>query len=765
MGEIHAVLGPTNTGKTHRAIERMLEFESGMLGFPLRLLAREVYDRVCASVGRDQVALVTGEEKIVPRGARYFVCTVEAMPMSRPVEFLAVDEIQLAAHEQRGHLFTERLLDARGEKETWFLGSDSMRAVLRDLIPTSQVSTFTRLSRLTYAGAHNLPKVPPRSAIVAFSLPEVYALAERIRARRGGAAVVAGALSPRTRNAQVAMFQEGAVDYLVATDAIGMGLNLDVRHVAFASLRKFDGREVRGLDDAETAQIAGRAGRHLRDGTFGTLRPAELSESTVFHVEHHQVTPIRRVFYRASDLDFSTPGTLLESLQVPPSRGRLRPAPLADDQRALEALLGHAPELAALRHAEVRLLWDVCKIPDFRKLLFEHHVRFLAELLDELRQNDGTVRDDWLERRVAPLDDVLGEVEDLTARIAETRLYTYVANQGFAERRWVHDADIWRARTSALEDRLSDALHERLVLRFVDTTSRSILRPARGMPTRGTERRHTEPSALVDEPRLDASHPFAALLPLRRTLRDARLDSTPNLLAEPDELEWLLAQEPTALVLAAGSELQLGGRRVGRARPGLELGIPNVTVDLDLDRAERKTAERFLQDALQARTAAAFPTLFDPDPTARPAVRGARFALRRGLGLTRREGLDQLAEVASLLGPLRVGSRFVALADRDQHRAWITTLLGIAYQRTPPAPGTSALAVEFQAPRAFWEAAGFTRIGRFALPIGLAEELLAHLPDDRAHAERLARRSGIPTRELAAWLDDLRDDIGPDEPD
>ena len=611
---IHAILGPTNTGKTHRAIERMLEHGTGMLGFPLRLLAREVYDRVCARVGREDVALVTGEEKIVPRTARYFVCTVEAMPMSRTVEFLAVDEVQLAAHEQRGHLFTERILDARGTSETWFLGSDSMRAVLRDLVPTALVSTFARLSRLSYSGADNLPKVPPRSAIVAFSLPEVYALAERIRVRRGGAAVVAGALSPRTRNAQVALFQEGAVDFLVATDAIGMGLNLDVAHVAFASLRKFDGREVRALDDAETGQIAGRAGRHLRDGTFGTVRPALLDDATIFAVEQHRVAPVRKVYWRSSDLDFTSTETLLASLQVPPARPRLRAAPLADDQRALEALLARDASLGRLRGAGLHLLWDVCKIPDFRKLLFEHHVRFLADLHDELREHGGVARADWLQRRIAPLDDVLGEVDDLTARIAETRLYTYVANQGS----WVHDADTWRARTTALEDRLSDALHDKLVQRFVEGTRKSpVVRMARA--------RGKPPPVEDDAPRLDPGNPFAALLPLRRVLRDARLDSTPNLVTETDDLDWLLAQDPADLDLGEVGEIRFSGRTVGVARRGPELGAPSVTIDLLLHKDDRAAAERFVQAALRTRTAALFPRLYEPDAGDAPALRGAAF--------------------------------------------------------------------------------------------------------------------------------------------
>ncbi|HEY8946749.1 MAG TPA: helicase-related protein, partial [Polyangiaceae bacterium] len=301
-----ALLGPTNTGKTHRAVERMLEFPSGMIGLPLRLLAREIYDRVTARVGEDRVALVTGEEKRVPKRAAYWICTTEAMPLTREVDFLAVDEVQLATHDERGHVFTDRLLHARGRQESWFLGSHTMSEMVARLVPAARQERHPRLSRLTFAGKSSLGRLPPRTAVIAFSLPELYAIAGRLKALRGGVAVVLGALSPRTRNAQVGMFQAGEVDYLVATDAIGMGLNLDLNHVAFASLRKFDGRASRALDPAELAQIAGRAGRYLRDGTFGTLSPLELPSDVTALIEQHRFEPIRRVRYRNSELDFTS---------------------------------------------------------------------------------------------------------------------------------------------------------------------------------------------------------------------------------------------------------------------------------------------------------------------------------------------------------------------------------------------------------------------------------------------------------------------------
>src|SRR3954463_16598425 len=366
-----AVLGPTNTGKTHLAVERMCGHSSGLIGFPLRLLAREVYDRVVAIKGADSVALVTGEEKILPDKARWFLTTAESMPLDKEFAFVGLDEAQLGGDPGRGHIFTDRLLRARGREETMILGSEALRPMLRALTPDAEIITRPRFSTLTYAGPAKLSRLPKRSVVVAFSAEEVYAVAEMLRRLRGGAAVVMGALSPRTRNAQVAMFQAGEVDYLVATDAIGMGLNLDVTHVAFASLRKFDGRGERSLSDGELAQIAGRAGRYLRDGTFGTVAPLELGRETSQHIEQHRFELVRRVRYRNAELDYSSAAALLASLEAPPPAPHLLAVPAAVDPAALRALLAD-PEIALLakRGPGLELLWQVCQIPDFRKILF-----------------------------------------------------------------------------------------------------------------------------------------------------------------------------------------------------------------------------------------------------------------------------------------------------------------------------------------------------------------------------------------------------------
>jgi len=461
---VFALLGPTNTGKTHRAIERMLEHASGMMGLPLRLLAREVYDKVVARVGVHHVALITGEEQIVPARPAYWIATVEAMPIEKQVEFLAVDEIQLAAHDGRGHVFTARILSARGTKETWFLGASTMRGVIQQLAPTAVHIEHPRLSTLTYAGCVPLKRLPPRSAVVAFSMPHVYEIAERLRTSKGGAAVVLGALSPRTRNAQVAMFQSGEVDWLVATDAIGMGLNLQVNHVAFASLRKFDGHAARDVDDAELAQIAGRAGRWIQNGSFGSITPHELPRETITAIEQHGFAPIRRVRWRNDDLDYASLASLVASLEQPPTRHVLMPMRDADDAQALRAVMHRDEVIRRARSPEaVELLWNTCSIPDFRKLLLDVHADFVARVFVELCDR-GRLRDEWIAPAVQALDTTDGDIDALLARAAAIRTWTYVAHRSA----WLDSPRYWQERTRALEDTLSDALHERLVMRFVD---------------------------------------------------------------------------------------------------------------------------------------------------------------------------------------------------------------------------------------------------------------------------------------------------------
>jgi len=472
-----AVLGPTNTGKTHLAVERMLGHASGMIGLPLRLLAREIYDRIVKLRGARSVALITGEEKIVPPRAVYFVCTVEAMPLSREVEFLAVDEIQLCADPERGHVFTHRLLHARGNSETMLLGAATMAPLVRRLLPHAEIVARERFSALTYSGPKKLTRLPRRSAVVAFSADQVYAIAELIRRQRGGAAVVMGSLSPRTRNAQVALYQSGEVDFLVATDAIGMGLNMDVDHVAFAGLRKFDGKRTRWLHPQEVGQIAGRAGRYRRDGTFGVTGEADdMDPDLVEAVENHQFEPVAAAEWRNARLDFGSLPSLMRSLAKPPERQGLKLAEESVDEKTLR-LLAAEPEIADRVRDRVALarLWDVCQTPDFRKTSNEEHVRLVREFFGCLTGRTHRIPEDWIARQYAWLDRTDGEIDALAARLASVRTLAYVANRTD----WLVDPAGWQGRTRKLEDRLSDTLHEKLMARFVDRRTSALMRGLR----------------------------------------------------------------------------------------------------------------------------------------------------------------------------------------------------------------------------------------------------------------------------------------------
>lgn len=466
-----AVLGPTNTGKTHLAIERMCAHSSGMIGFPLRLLAREVYDRVCKIKGEQNVALITGEERIEPRNARYLLCTAEAMPVTdRSTAFVAIDEAQLSADRERGHIFTDRLLHARGREETMILGSSALEPMVKALVPGVEVVTRPRFSTLSHVPPKKLSRVPPRSAIVAFSAEQVYAIAEMLRRFRGGAAVVMGALSPQTRNAQVALYQSGEVDYLVATDAIGMGLNLDVEHVAFAGLSKYDGRRHRRLTSAEMAQIAGRAGRHQTDGTFGTLSGStgggeglEFEPEEIYAIEEHRFPPLTKLFWREPEPRFDSIATLIADLETPPDRPELVMAPEAIDLAVLKRLADEPQVYDSVRTpGQVRRFWEACRLPDFRQQGVETHSRFIARLWQDLRH--GELGADFVASQIAQLDRTGGDIDTLQGRIAAIRSWAYIAQRPD----WVLARDEMAARARSVESRLSDALHGKLTERFIN---------------------------------------------------------------------------------------------------------------------------------------------------------------------------------------------------------------------------------------------------------------------------------------------------------
>ena len=638
-GQITAVLGPTNTGKTHLAIERMLGHTSGMIGFPLRLLARENYDRVVKTKGQNQVALVTGEEKILPANPRYFVCTTESMPTDRPVEFLAVDEIQLAADPERGHIFTDRLLRARGLSETMFLGADTMRAMVRALVPEAQIIARPRFSTLSYAGPRKITRLPARSAVVAFSANDVYATAELLRRNRGGTAVVLGALSPRTRNRQVAMFENGEVDYLVATDAIGMGLNLNLDHVAFAKLGKFDGRTTRPLTSAEVGQIAGRAGRHMANGTFGTTaHVGDIDAETVEAVEAHRFDPVEQIAWRNPDLDFKSPGDLLKSLEVTPPNRELTKGRDADDYSALRAL-ARDPDIAdmAATPADVRLLWEVCQVPDFRKVMSDQHARLLAQIYKGLMR-DGHLSGDWVGRQIDRLDRTDGDIDSLIGRIAHIRTWTFITHRGD----WVADSQHWQARARAIEDRLSDALHDGLTQRFVDRrTAALVKRMSEGSDLIGAVRRNGE--VLVEGEyvgrlegfafSLDAEAPGSDTRPLLTAARKALSGEIPG------RVKSLEGDADGSFSLDAGGGIRWRGQAVAEMIAGPDALRPQVRVyDTDfLDGALRERIRKRLAVWLSRHTRNRLAALFalaEADLPPRP--RGLAFQLVEAMGVLRR---------------------------------------------------------------------------------------------------------------------------------
>ncbi|HEX5753999.1 MAG TPA: helicase-related protein [Archangium sp.] len=743
-----AELGPTNTGKTHRAIERMLEHDTGMMGLPLRLLAREVYDRVTARVGEGRVALMTGEEKRLPPRPDYWICTVEAMPTDRQVDFLAVDEIQLAAHRERGHVFTDRLLHARGRRETWFLGADTMRPMVQALIPHASVKRATRLSQLRYAGTRSLKSLPPRSAVVAFSADRVYELAEALRRLRGGVAVVLGALSPRTRNAQVAMYQSGEVQYLVATDAIGMGLNLDLHHVAFAALSKYDGAEQRELFPDELAQIAGRAGRHLNDGTFGTLNSlSELPPRVISAIESHRFPAVRRLIWRNASLDFSSPESLLDSLSRAPNHHGFIRVERADDFDALKEL-SNVPAIRdiATDRATVELLWQVCQIPDFRKGLFGQHVALLRETFLQLSDGDGKLEQSWLSKQVSPLDDVSGDIHTLMDRLAAIRIWTYISHRSS----WLHDAEHWQERTRRIEDALGDALHERLVERFVQRAARR------------SARRFVRAAA---RPASESDSPFAKLGQLLGEVPGA----DGGAMTEEQFVQRVVDATHDAFEVEASGSISFEGQPLARLVPGKDRRTPQIALaepEVWTGGARRLLERRLvaLSRDLVTEAMGGFPAEALTGSGRSAAMRGLAYCLAEGLGVTSQEAAreqwrmldEESRERLRALG-VRQGQRFLyvteALAPHALERRCLLTAL---YQRSPAPQGVprepvlEAADLGGRNARAF----GYEVLGSVALRIDIAERLgeaLRH-PNgtQQVHAllQELKLESGVRARVL-----------------
>lgn len=771
---VRAVLGPTNTGKTHLAIERMLGHASGMIGLPLRLLAREVYDRVVAARGEAAAALITGEEKIVPEGARYFVCTVEAMPLDKSVEFLAIDEIQVARDLDRGHVFTDRMLNARGFGETMLLGSDTMRPMIRKLLDGAEIIRRERMSTLAYAGPKKITKLPKRSAVVAFSADEVYAIAELLRRHRGGAAVVMGALSPRTRNAQVELYQSGEVDFLVATDAIGMGLNMDVDHVAFASRRKFDGRTWRDLRPDEVAQIAGRAGRFTRDGNFGETGECEpFDEEIVERVEAHEFESIEAVQWRNEKLKFDTMEALTASLEAPPDRPGLLRVRGADDELVLRRMQDDADLMDLVRTPDdVRRLWDACQLPDFRKLSKDEHATLALRIAHYIVPPKGRVPSQWVAAEIEKLDRPDGDLDALQSRLAHIRTWTYAASRAD----WLQDAEDWRAKTREVEDKLSDSLHGALTQRFIDRRTSALLK--------GLKREDALLAGISEDGEVTVEGHFVGRLEGLEFRPDPRASSSLEGRAVRNAALRALRPEVAARLarIANAEDDEISLTRDGRVRVDdavvakLAANAPVLKPRLELiggDTAHetQRAAARERLELWLARTVAndlrplvALENAWR-DGRLPPDARGLAFRLIENAGALDRaqEDLGHLGEAARNAlqrHGVKLGRHTIFLPALVKPRAAHTLALlwHAAHPHRPYAvflvrPGALSAPLEHARPWGECAAAGYRACGRFAVRLDLVERLAEAIesPEQPPDAQ-LARLIGRSTRDLPGIL-------------
>lgn len=769
---IAAVLGPTNTGKTHYAIDRMLAHRTGIIGLPLRLLAREVYDRIVALRGPSVVALVTGEERIVPERTQYWVCTTEAMPHEIGADFVAIDEIQLCADPERGHVFTDRLLRSRGLHETLFLGSETMRPAIAAMVPKVQFLRRERFSTLSYSGSKKLSRLPTRSAIVSFSVENLYAIAELIRRQRGGCAVVMGALSPRTRNAQVALYQNGDVDFIVATDAIGMGLNLDITHVAFSATSKFDGRRMRPLFPHELGQVAGRAGRYMQPGTFGvTGEAAPFDADLVEALENHRFRPIDRLQWRNADLDFGTLDRLVASLEATPEGEWLVRGREADDLAALKALADLPDIRARVRQPrDLRLLWDVCRIPDFRSISTGEHVSLLDRIFGFL-QDRGHVPSDWLAQQIERIDRTQGDIDTLSKRLAYIRTWTYVAQRSG----WVDDESHWRGETRAVEDRLSDALHNALTQRFVDRRTSVLLRRLKQKESLVAEvndkgevtvegefvgrlagfRFQQDASATPDQAKTLRQAAYEALRP-EFHLRADRFYNAPDTEFDYTEQGGLMWGSHAVGKLVKGAE---------PLKPGVEAFV-DEEAGFDVGEKVRRRLQHFIDRKIA--------TLFEPllamarDEALTGLARGFAYRVAENLGVLPREGvaddvkaLDQEARGALRKHGIRFGQYTIfqsaLLKPAPTRLRLVLSSLARGLDEFPesPPPGLVTIPNLPEVPKDYYTLSGYHPAGARAIRIDMLERLadILRTKDSRAGFEATPDMLSITGMTLEQFAD------------
>ena len=649
--KITALLGPTNTGKTYQAIETMLSFQSGMIGFPLRLLAREVYDKVIQKIDKNKVALITGEEKIIPSNAKYYLCTVESMPVDKNLEFAAVDEIQMCTDHERGHIFTDRLLNLRGEKSTMFMGSNSIKIILEKLDSEIEYINKNRLSKLSFIGHKKISRIERKTAIIAFSSEDIYAIAELIRRQKGGSAIVMGSLSPKTRNSQVQLYQSGDVDYLVATDAIGMGINMDLDNVYFSNLRKYDGRKLRRLHLAEIGQIAGRAGRYLSDGSFGITGDCEkLSAEEIELLENHKFDSIHTIFWRNTNLNFNNGSSLIKSLEEKPNKSWMKRIHECEDEKVLKYILKDSEKLSLYNNEnELRLLWECCQIPDFSKKTYGNHIEIVGKVFNFLREKPGKISNNYMKEQLTLVDKMDGNVDSISNRIANVRTWAYVSNKS----NWVENQDYWIERTKYIEDKLSDRLHEELTKSFIDKRASVLARGLKQDISFNTKIENDDKVLINNQYigtlkalKLDLDLKIGALdTDIKSLKKAARQNVGPEILKRIDNI-----MKNKLIELKEDFRIYWGKFPIAKLLPGIDYLNPGIALIIDdmIDTSDQKKLSDFLEKWLLDKINNELKSLMDLKylKQKNPHIRALAYHLYENNGVVKRENVtDSLKKI------------------------------------------------------------------------------------------------------------------------
>ena len=745
--KITAVLGPTNTGKTFLAIETMLDFDNGMIGFPLRLLAREVYDKIVKKVGMNNVALITGEEKIIPLNAKYFLCTVESMPIDRKLDFVGIDEIQMCSDHERGHIFTDRLLNLRGEKLTMLMGSNTMKSLISSLEEDIEFISKDRLSELSYNGYKKISRIERKSAIIAFSAEEVYAIAELLRRQKGGAAIVMGSLSPKTRNSQVELYQKGDVDYLVATDAIGMGINMDLDYVYFSNLKKFDGKKLRRLNLSEIGQIAGRAGRSQNDGYFGiTGESKEISPEEIELLEKHKFEDIRNIFWRNPNLDFGSIKNLIKTLEEKPNKNWLRRIAECEDEKVLRHLIKDSDLLIDEKLGEVKLLWECCQIPDFVKKTYGHHFEIVKKVFQFLKSKKAKITNQYMKTQLSNLDKLEGNVDSISNRIANVRTWSYIANKS----NWVENQDYWIERTKYLEDKLSDRLHEELTKSFIDKRASVLAKGLKQDIIFETKILENEEVLINDQfigklkgLKLNLDLKIGALDADTKSLKKAaRQNVTPEILKRIDEI--LKTEE---FILNEDFKIYWKNYPIAKLNPGKDYLSPEIDLIIDemIEFSNQRNLKDYLEKWLSKKIAVELESLFKLKfiKESNPQVRALSFQLYENYGVVKREEVASLVKKLSqedrkslrkigvkfgryhiflfkLFKPKQVSLRILLWKNFKQN----------SFELIPPTFGLNFTDNKKFANKNFMLLCGFEKFDRFFVRIDILERLFIHIMEN-----------------------------------